>query len=131
MSNQYDEQREQLELQAEQRRLQLEAQRLANAQWNAGLSRVIAALYSLVGALEILLAFRFGLRLFGANTENQFARFIYTLSDPFVAPFSTLFISPTSADATNIFDVNLLVAITSYGVLGLIVCSLIWRIWSR
>jgi len=131
MSNRYDEQREELEFQAEQRRLQLEEKRIANAQWNAGLSRVVTAIYSLVGALEVLLAFRFGLRLFGANPENPFAQFIYTFSAPFIAPFSTLFISPTSADATHIFDVNILVAMIAYGVVGLVIGTLIWRIWSR
>lgn len=131
MSNRYNEQREELEFQAEQRRLRLEEQRIANAQWNEGLSRVITVIYSLVGALEVLLAFRFGLRLSGANPENPFAAFIYALSSPFVAPFSTLFISPTSANAAYIFDVNVLVAMIAYGVVGLVVGTLIWRIWSR
>jgi uncharacterized protein YggT (Ycf19 family) len=41
--------------------------------------------------LLVLLAFRFVLALLGANPVNPFARFIYSLSEPFVAPFFTLF----------------------------------------
>jgi YggT family protein len=72
----------------------------------------------LVGSLEILLTLRLFLRISRANPDNTFAQFIFTLSDPFVAPFSTLFISPTSADATRIFDLNLIFAMIIYALLG-------------
>ena len=45
----------------------------------------------LFGLLEILLAFRFILRLTGANPGAAFTSFIYALSYPFVAPFLTVF----------------------------------------
>lgn len=84
-------------------------------------NRIENSIYFLVGMLETLLLIRFFLRLTGANPDNMFAQFIYGLSGPFVAPFSTLFISPTeSTSATigdNIFDVNLVIAIIVYGLL--------------
>jgi len=106
-------------------RLRQEERRLEMARRNAVLVWVIRSISYLVGALVVLLALRFGLRLSGANPENSFAQVIYGLSEPFVAPFSTLFISPTTADATNIFDVNVLIAIIAYTLLGWLVVWLI------
>jgi hypothetical protein len=72
----------------------------------------------LIGALEILLGIRFFLRLTGANPDNTFAQTIYPFSAPFVSPFATLFISPTNETGSNIFDVNLVIAMVVYGILG-------------
>ncbi|MGA7935939.1 MAG: YggT family protein, partial [Kovacikia sp.] len=84
-----------------------------------------------VGLLEVLLILRFVLRLTGANAQNTFAQFIYNLSEPFVAPFSTLFISPTVRDGVNIFDVNLMVAIVVYALLGWMAILLVRYIQGR
>lgn len=51
-------------------------------------SRII---WFIAGVLLVLLAFRFVLALLGANPNNAFADFIYTVSHPFVAPFFSLF----------------------------------------
>ena len=51
-------------------------------------SRII---WYVAGVLLVLLAFRFVLALLGANPNNQFANFIYSVSHPFVAPFFGLF----------------------------------------
>ena len=40
------------------------------------------------------------------------------LSAPCMRSFSTLFISPTNADASRIFDVNVPTAMAVYGLLG-------------
>ena len=45
----------------------------------------------ILGIIEVLLAFRFGLRLLAANPEAGFSRFIYTISYPFAAPFLKVF----------------------------------------
>jgi len=45
----------------------------------------------IVGFIEILLLFRFFLKLFGANTVAGFTNFIYTISWPFVLPFNSVF----------------------------------------
>jgi uncharacterized protein YggT (Ycf19 family) len=95
----------------------------------------LQGIWFLIGALELLLALRFFLRLTGANPENTFASTIYNLSRPFVAPFSTLFVSPatsgTSTFGQNIFDVNILVAMVAYLLLGLLAAWLVKIIFSR
>ncbi|OIO18505.1 MAG: YggT family protein [Candidatus Magasanikbacteria bacterium CG_4_10_14_0_8_um_filter_32_14] len=45
----------------------------------------------LVGLIDILLMFRFLLKLFGANIRAGFTNFIYTASSPFVSPFNSVF----------------------------------------
>ncbi|OKH19279.1 YggT family protein [[Limnothrix rosea] IAM M-220] len=106
----------------EAQKLKREEQKLRARQQRLFFFRVRNSIYFLVGFLEVLLALRFFLRLSGANPDNLFAKSIYGLSAPFVTPFSTLFISPVqSTDATigqNIFDVNLLIAMMIYGLLG-------------
>ncbi|MFA6274089.1 MAG: YggT family protein [Candidatus Paceibacterota bacterium] len=44
-----------------------------------------------VGVLEILLVFRFFLKLLGANPNAGFSNFIYEITHPFVAPFVSVF----------------------------------------
>lgn len=112
------ESRSQYSQHSEAERLRREEKRLREARRNDIFNRITNGIYLLVGALEILLGIRFFLRLFGANPDNAFALFIYGFSEPFVAPFSTLFISPTAGGGVNIFDVNLLIAMIVYGILG-------------
>ena len=45
----------------------------------------------ILGILEVLLAFRFLLKLFGANSYAGFSSFIYNVSYPFAAPFLNVF----------------------------------------
>jgi hypothetical protein len=44
-----------------------------------------------VGLLEALLAFRFVLKLLGANVAAGFTSFIYGITQPFAAPFLSVF----------------------------------------
>ncbi|MBE9138457.1 YggT family protein [Nodosilinea sp. LEGE 07088] len=106
-------------------RLQQETQRLKVAQRRAKLAWVRNTIALLVGSLEILLGIRFFLRATGANPDNPFAQFISKISEPFMAPFSTLFISPTDATATRIFDINLLIAMAVYALLGGIAIAIV------
>ncbi len=62
----------------------------------------------ILGLIEVLLAFRFGLRLFAANTSAGFTSFIYTLSYPFFAPFLNVF-STTKVEG-NVFEWTTLLA---------------------
>ena len=105
------------DVQRERQHLAQEAARHTKARKATVLDKFIQAVIFLVSALELLLSLRFMLRLMGANPENAFAGFVYNISQPFVEPFSTLFISPTFNGSTNIFDVNLLVAMAVYLIL--------------
>jgi YggT family protein len=91
-------------------RIRQEEKRLRAARLNTPFVWIINTIFWLVGTLEILLGLRFLLRLFGANNQNEFARLINNLSAPFIAPFSTLFISPVFGDGAYIFDVNIALA---------------------
>ena len=113
----------------EEIRLQTEERRHAVARWNDGITRVINIIYYLTGALVILLLLRIILSLLGANPENQFARVIYNLSTPFVAPFANLFSNPNIG--TSQFDVNALVALLVYALLAWLVARLVWIVGSR
>ncbi|MBE9112552.1 YggT family protein [Nodosilinea sp. LEGE 07298] len=115
--NEFDHDRELIQNQ-EVYRLRQEHDRLRAAQRRSRLAWVRNTITLLVGALEVLLAIRFFLRLSSANPDNPFAQAIYNLSAPFMTPFSTLFISPTDADATRIFDLNNLIAMVVYALLG-------------
>lgn len=115
--NYYPEQAHHHEHETEAQRLHREEARVAKAQRVSLAGKFIQALVYLVGALELLLGLRFLLRLTAANPDNTFANFIYGFSRPFVQPFSTLFISPTFNGSANIFDVNVLVAMSAYLVL--------------
>lgn len=78
----------------------------------------------ITGVLLILLAFRFVLALLGANPANAFARFIYDVSHPFVAPFFGLFGYRLQYGVSR-FEVYTLVAMAVYGILGWLLARLV------
>lgn len=127
--NQHDEnnleQQQELRHDEESFRLHQEERRLETARRSTAFIWISNSIFWLAGMLEILLGIRFLLRLFGANQQNEFARLINNLSAPFIAPFSTLFISPTLDGGAKIFDVNILIAIAVYALLSYLVVSLI------
>lgn len=112
------EKRRELSQEEEAFQLRQEEKRLEAAKRSSTFAWIINSISLLVSLLIILLIMRFLLRLLGANTENTFAQFILNLSEPFVAPFSTLFVSPVTGGGASIFDVNVLVAIAVYSLLG-------------
>jgi ABC-type Na+ efflux pump permease subunit len=62
--------------------------------------------------LEIILAFRFFLRLTGANAGAGFTNFIYAISWPFAQPFIAVF-QPTVV-ASKVFEWTTLLAMIVY-----------------
>jgi YggT family protein len=117
--------RQELQHEEETLRLRQEVNNLESTRRIMTFSWLINSIFWLLGILEMLLVIRFLLRLFGANPENQFAQLINTLSAPFMAPFATLFISPTSTNGNNIFDLNIVIAIMAYTLLSYVLVSLI------
>ena len=65
-----------------------------------------------LGVLEVLLAFRFVLKLLGANPSAGFSSFIYSVSSPFTYPFSSVFGS--SSVAGSLFEWTTLLAMVVY-----------------
>jgi YggT family protein len=58
---------------------------------DVGLTKMQQFVYTVATILNGLLVIRMLMSLFGANPANAFANFIYTLTNPFVAPFRGLF----------------------------------------
>lgn len=73
-------------------------------------------IWYILGLLDILLAFRFTLKLLAANPLAGFSNFIYTLSRPFAAPFLTVFKS--SKVEGSVFEWTTLLAMFVYALIA-------------
>ena len=62
-----------------------------NSSTTKPLYRGTQIVWYLLGILEVLLAFRFVLKLLAANSSAGFTSFIYNASYPFAAPFLSVF----------------------------------------
>ncbi len=76
-------------------------------------------IWYIFGFIEIVLAFRFVLKLLGANPNAGFTQFIYSLSSPFAGPFAGIFSASTNqgAETTSFFEWSTLVAAVVYVVI--------------
>ena len=90
--------------------------------------RAIQIIWWVVGLIDVLIAIRFLLKMFGANTTAAFVRFMYDLTWPLVAPFHGIF--NTAQEGRSIFEPESLVAIGIYALIGWGIVSLI-RLMSR
>jgi len=82
-------------------------------------------LYIIIGFIEAVIGLRFLLLLIGANPTSPFVNWIYSWSNPFVAPFAGIFgqhATVTAAGqgvaAQSIFDWTALIALVVYGLIG-------------
>jgi hypothetical protein len=66
----------------------------------------------ILGLLEVLLAFRFVLKLLGANPSAGFSSFVYGVSYPFAVPFLSVF--GTTRVEGSIFEWTTLLAMFVY-----------------
>ncbi len=76
----------------------------------------------LLSLLEILLAFRFVLKLFGANADAGFTNFIYGATHIFTAPFLSVFRISKLAD--SVFEWTTLLAMFVYWIIALGIINL-------
>ena len=74
----------------------------------------------LLGVVEILLALRFVLKLFGANPANGFVDFIYGVSGVLTAPFDNIFnvASAQAGEIRSVFEPSILVAALVYALIA-------------
>jgi hypothetical protein len=77
----------------------------------------------ILGLIEILLAFRFVLKLLGANPEAGFTSFIYGITYVFAAPFLSVF--NRSVVAGSVFEWTTLLAMLVYWVIALGIIKLL------
>ena len=73
--------------------------------------------------LEVLLSFRFVLKLMGANPEAGFTNFIYAITWPFTAPFLAVF-SRTTVQG-SIFEWTTLLAMLVYWLIAMAIIKLL------
>jgi hypothetical protein len=86
----------------------------------AVMTRVVWFVFAVI---EILIAIRFVLMLFGANAAAGFVRMIYGVSEIFMAPFVAIFSTQRVAGAT--FEWSALVAIAVYALIAWGITALI------
>ncbi len=92
------------------------------------LFRVTQLVWYMVGILEALLAFRFVLKLLAANPQAGFTNFIYSISQPFVAPFLNVFRIPTAPAYTTVgstLEWTTLLAMLVYFLIALAIVKLV------
>ncbi len=77
----------------------------------------------LLAILQALLAFRFILKLTGANPEAGFTSFIYSITWPFANPFLAVF--PTTTVQDNVFEWTTLLAMLVYWLIAIGVVRLL------
>ena len=90
---------------------------VATARTTSGVPTAERIVYFITGILMVLLAFRFVLSLLGANRNNGFGNFIYSVSYPFVAPFFGLFGYNVSYGVSR-FEIETVVAMVVYALVG-------------
>ncbi len=76
----------------------------------------------LLSLLEVLLAFRFVLKLTGANPEAGFTSFIYAVTWPFVAPFLAVF--PRTTIQGSVLEWTTFLAMLVYWMVALAIVRL-------
>ncbi len=76
----------------------------------------------ITGLLEALLAFRFLLKLFGANPAAGFTDFIYSITYPFAAPFLNVF-KITKVEG-SVFEWTTLLAMLVYWLIAMAIVKL-------
>jgi hypothetical protein len=75
----------------------------------------------ILGLIEVLLAFRFVLKLFGANPSSGFVDFIYSVTGVLTMPFDRIFTvaTPESGDVVrSVFEPSILVAAVVYALIA-------------
>ena len=76
----------------------------------------------ILALLEVMLAFRFVLKLTGANSGAGFTSFIYNFTWPFVGPFLAVF--PKTVVSGSIFEWTTLLAMLVYWMIALAIVHL-------
>ena len=84
---------------------------------------VMRVVWFVFGVIEVLIAARFVLELLGANAEAGFVKFVYGLSDVFMAPFVAILGTARVAGAT--FEWSALLAIAVYALVAWGIVALI------
>jgi hypothetical protein len=85
-----------------------------------GKSMAANIVWYILGIIEILLGFRFVMKLLGANPESGFVNFIYSVSGVLTAPFDNIFgvADNKSGEIHSVFEPSILVAAVVYALIA-------------
>ncbi len=82
-----------------------------------GLFKGTQITWYILGFIEVILAFRFVMKLLGANAGATFTDIIYSLSHPFVYPFISVF--KTTSVSSSVFEWTTILAMFVYWVIAI------------
>jgi amino acid transporter len=77
----------------------------------------------ILGLVEALLAFRFVLKLLGANPSAGFSNLIYNITYPFTLPFSTVF--GNARVSGSVFEWTTILAMVVYWLLAIAIIKIL------
>lgn len=97
------------------------------ARKETGIFQARYMVYYILGVLEILLMFRLGLKLLGANPASGFVSFIYSVTNIFLFPFAAIFHTTATQgiETAAVLEPSVLIAILVYAIIGWGVAQLI------
>lgn len=78
--------------------------------------RTYQVIWYILGIIEVVLAFRIMLKLFGADAQSGFTNFIYAISNPFALPFAGIL--GISGVSDMILEWSTLIAMIVYAILA-------------
>ncbi len=85
---------------------------------------ILALIDFVVGAAEALIGIRVFLKLLAANPQSSFVHWVYSMTQPLVAPFMGMFPSP-AVNGTYVLEFSALAALIVYGIVGMILSQLV------
>lgn len=85
---------------------------------NRSVSKAAQVVWYIVGVIATILLLRFILALLGANVDNGFANFVYSVSEPFVAPFRGLLQIGAFQAGVSRIEIETLLAAAIYTLIG-------------
>ncbi len=78
--------------------------------------RTYQVIWYILGLIEILMAFRIGLKMLAADPNSTFVNLIYLVTDPLALPFMGIFRTPVSQG--SVFELSSLVAMLVYALVA-------------
>ncbi len=81
------------------------------------LFRTYQIIWYILGIIEVLLAFRFALKMLGANPASGFANMIYAITTPLAAPFQGI-LGTTPVTTGSFFEWTTLLAAIVYAIIA-------------
>ena len=85
-------------------------------------ARIAGLIWLVFGALDVLIVLRIVLKFIAANPTSDFARFIYSFTDIFLSPFSSLIASPVIG--AGVFEIPSIIALVVYTLLAWLIVRL-------